>query len=167
VFCSCEQPHDLRLAAVQQGCVVTTHNQSRDHGEQRLGILSLLSQIRISTLDIARDADIEIPTSRPLDSIGNRAALTMDILIRLIAFHCLSYTFHCCLTYDPDYFRGADRFPGWEAKFRVRGRQGGCNQSARVWRWMGMLRDEPKASPAATSRRRVWPRRAEGESRPP
>ena len=22
----------------------------------------------------------------------------------------------------------------------------GCNQSARVWRWMGMLRDEPKAS---------------------
>jgi hypothetical protein len=64
---------------------------------------------------VARDADIEIPTSRPLDSIGNRAALTMDILIRLIAFHCLSlYTFHCYLTYDPDYFRGADRFPGWD-----------------------------------------------------
>ena len=39
-------------------CVVTTYNQSRDHGEERLGILSLLSQIRISTLDIARDADI-------------------------------------------------------------------------------------------------------------
>ena len=36
-----------------------------DHGEQRLGILSLLSRIRISTLDIARDADIEIPTPRP------------------------------------------------------------------------------------------------------
>ena len=65
--------------------VVTTHNQSRDHGEQRLGILSLLAQIRISTLDIARDADIEIPTSRPLDYIGNHAALTMDILIHLIA----------------------------------------------------------------------------------
>ena len=50
------------------------------------------------------------------------------------------------------------------AKFRVRGRQGGCNQSDRVWSWMGMLRDEPKASPAAPSRRRVRPRRAEGES---
>ena len=46
--------------------VVTTYNQSRDHGEQRLGILSLHSQIQISTLDIVRDADIEIPTSRPL-----------------------------------------------------------------------------------------------------
>ena len=50
------------------------------------------------------------------------------------------------------------------AKFRVRGRQGGCNQSDRVWSWMGMLRDEPKASPAAPSRRRVRPRLAEGES---
>ena len=39
----------------------------------------------------------------------------MDILICLIAFHCLSYTFHCYLTYDPDYFRGADRFPGWDS----------------------------------------------------
>jgi hypothetical protein len=78
--------------------VVTTYNQSRDHGEQRLGILSLLYQIRISTLDIAQDANIEIPTPRPLDSIGNRAALTIDTLIRLIAFHCLSYTFHCYLT---------------------------------------------------------------------
>ena len=64
---------------------------ARDHGEQRLGIVSLFSQIRISTLDIARDAGIEIPTSRPLDFISNRAALTMDILIRLIAFHCVSY----------------------------------------------------------------------------
>jgi hypothetical protein len=81
---------------------------ARDHGEQRLGIVSLFSQIRISTLDIARDAGIEIPTSRPLDFISNRAALTMDILIRLIAFHCLSYTFHCTLTYDPDYFLDAD-----------------------------------------------------------
>ena len=62
------------------------------------------ARIRISTLDIAQDTDIEIPTSRPLDSIGNRAALTMDIPIRLIAFYCLSYTFHCYLTYDPDYF---------------------------------------------------------------
>jgi hypothetical protein len=39
----------------------------------------------------------------------------MDILIRLIAFHCLSYTFHCYLTYDPDYFRDADRFSGWDS----------------------------------------------------
>ena len=78
--------------------VVTPYNQSRDRGEQRLGILSLLYQIRISTLDIAQDANIEIPTPRPLDSIGNRAALTIDTLIRLIAFHCLSYTFHCYLT---------------------------------------------------------------------
>ena len=48
----------------------------------------------------------------------------MDTLIRLIAFHCLPYTFHCLsymytfhgyLTYDPDYFRGADRFPGWDS----------------------------------------------------
>ena len=52
--------------------------------------ISTLDQIRISTLDIARDAGIEIPTPRLLDSIGNRAALTMDTLIRLIAFHCLS-----------------------------------------------------------------------------
>ena len=77
--------------------------------------ISALDQIRISTLDIARDADIEIPTPRPLDSIGNRAVLTMYTLIRPIAFHCLSYTFHCYLTYDPDYFRGADRFPGWDS----------------------------------------------------
>ena len=41
--------------------------------------------------------------------------LTMDTLIRLIAFHCLSYTFHCYPTYDPDYFRDADRFPGWDS----------------------------------------------------
>jgi hypothetical protein len=39
----------------------------------------------------------------------------MDILIRLIAFYCMSYTFHCYLTYDPDYFRGADQFPGWDS----------------------------------------------------
>ena len=77
--------------------------------------ISTLDQIRISTLDIARDAGIEIPTPRLLDSIGNCAALTMDTLIRLIAFHCLSDTFHCYLTYDPDYFRGADRFPGWDS----------------------------------------------------
>jgi hypothetical protein len=91
--------------------------QAKHHGEQRLGILSLLYQIRISTLDIARDADIEIPTSRPLDSIGNRTALTIDRYtpIRLITFHCLPDTFHCYLTYDPDYFRGADRFPGWDS----------------------------------------------------
>ena len=56
--------------------------------------ISTLDQIRISTLDIARDAGIEIPTPRLLDSIGNRAALTMDTLIRLIAFRCLSDTFH-------------------------------------------------------------------------
>jgi hypothetical protein len=64
------------------------------YDEQRLGILYFLTQIRISTLDIARDADIESPTSRPLDSIGNHASLAMDILVRLIAFHCLSCTFH-------------------------------------------------------------------------
>jgi len=57
---------------------------SRDYDEQRLGILYFLTQIRISTLDIARDADIEIPTCRPLDSIGNPASLAMDILICLI-----------------------------------------------------------------------------------
>ena len=87
---------------------VTTVNNALDP-------ISTLDQIRISTLDIARDAGIEIPTPRLLDSIGNRAALTMDTLIRLIAFHCLSDTFHCYLTYDPDYFRGADRFPGWDS----------------------------------------------------
>jgi hypothetical protein len=81
---------------------VTTVNNALDP-------ISTLDQIRISTLDIARDAGIEIPTPRHLDSIGNCAALTMDTLIRLIAFHCLSDTFHCYLTYDPDYFRGADR----------------------------------------------------------
>jgi hypothetical protein len=63
-------------ACVTSATVVTTYNQSRDHGEQHLGILYLLYQIRISTLDIARDADIEILTSRPLDSIGKRVALT-------------------------------------------------------------------------------------------
>jgi hypothetical protein len=36
-------------------------------------------------------------------------SLTTDILIRLIAFLLyVLYTFHCTLTYDPDYFRGAD-----------------------------------------------------------
>ena len=79
---------------------------SRGYDEQRLGILYFLTQIRISTLDIARDADIEIPTCRPLDSIGNPASLATDILICLI-------TFHCYLTSDPDYFRGADQFPDY------------------------------------------------------
>jgi hypothetical protein len=37
----------------------------------------------------------------------------MDILICLIAFHCLSSTFHCYLTSDPDYLRGADQFPDY------------------------------------------------------
>ena len=49
MYCEC-LPCVLDVAYVP---VVTTYNQSRDHGEQRLGILSLLSQIRISTLDIA------------------------------------------------------------------------------------------------------------------
>ena len=55
-----------------------------------MGILYFLTQIRRSTLDVARDADIEVPTSRSLhvrDFIGNRASLAMDIIIRLITFH--------------------------------------------------------------------------------
>ena len=48
-----------------------------------------------------RDSD-----RRPLDSIGNPASLAADILICLI-------TFHCYLTSDPDYFRGADQFPDY------------------------------------------------------
>jgi hypothetical protein len=59
-----------------------------------------------------RDSDLSAPRFHSLAT--DRASLAMDILIRLIAFHCVSYTFHCYLTYDPDYFRGADRFPGWE-----------------------------------------------------
>ena len=43
---------------------------------------SYLSFLRSEYLrDIARDADIEIPTSRPLDSICNHASLAMDILV--------------------------------------------------------------------------------------
>ena len=104
-------------ASAKLGGVVTTYNQSRDHGEQRLGsYLDTRSDpniyVRYRARRRHRDPD---SSARLLDSIGNRAALTMDTLIRLIAFHCLSDTFHCYLTYDPDYFRGADRFPGWDS----------------------------------------------------
>ena len=93
-----------------------------------------LTRIRIYTLDIARDAGIEISNlSAPRFHCQSRfPTVAMDILVCLIAFHCLSSTFHCYLTYDPDYFRGADQFPGWDSLCLDHVPDFGCVQVSRM-----------------------------------
>ena len=61
---------------------------------------------------VGLQSELTLGTNRRGRSAGHTRP---EIPVRLIAFHCLSCTFHCYLTYDPDYFRGADQFPGWDS----------------------------------------------------